>query len=168
MQTSKLFKLSSWSFFSKRAKLHVNFKNLIKLWEIIFGFSGNCLWTRCGNFCQLWREYMWSSNNVLKSSIMIFDLIQRDVFYLNFSSINGNLEYRCCRGDFSNVWIPWTHWLPKGLLKQELFAIHITTFFRVNNFETIKVIKLIFFSKCVKFHVDFKNAMRIPQITFGF
>ena len=41
---------------------------------------------------KVWREYMWSSVNVLPNSRKVSDLTNRDVFQLNVSWINGNLE----------------------------------------------------------------------------
>ena len=86
---SKIFEPSSWSFFSKSAKFHTDLKNAIKISEIGFGFSDNSVWAVSGNFSQVWGEYMWSTVNVLTKSLYILDLIQRDVFQLNFSWIKG-------------------------------------------------------------------------------
>ena len=41
---------------------------------------------------KVWQEYMWSSVNVLPKGRKISDLTNRDVFQLNVSWINGNLE----------------------------------------------------------------------------
>ena len=76
--------------------------------------------------------------------------------WLREMSSNSN-----CLGLIS-VCDPCTRWLPKSALKHELSDIQVTTFFGVNNFGNIWAMKMIgFFSKCVKFYLDFKNSIKI-------
>ena len=89
--TCKIFEPSSWSFFSKCAKFHGNFKNGIKKRDIVFAFSDNFVSTGCWNFCQLWGEYMWSTVNMLTNRLYSLDLIKRDVFQLKLSRVNTKL-----------------------------------------------------------------------------
>ena len=78
-------------FISKYSKFYVDFENVIKLGEHIDGFEDNCVWTCCGTFSQLWREYMWRSVNVLKSSAKILDPTKRHDNQLYLFDINGTL-----------------------------------------------------------------------------
>ena len=89
--SSKVFERSSWSFFSKCSKFHVDFKNAMKIPKVLFGFQDNCVWTGFWNLFQLWGEYMWSTVNVLTKSLYVLDLIQGDVFQLNLSWIKWRL-----------------------------------------------------------------------------
>ena len=143
--TSEVFNLWGWSFFSKFAKLYVDWKNGIKYSENVYSFWDNGVLTCCGNFSQLWREYMWSASNVLPNSPKIADLIKRNAFYLNLSRLNGKLEWKWSRADFSSVWHPWTNWLTKSVLREKLSGIQVTIILGVNNFWSILAMKLIFF-----------------------
>ena len=136
----------------------------MKYSEIMSGFQDNFVWTCWGNFSQIWQEYMWSFVNVLKKCPKISDLTKTHVSQLNLFDINGNLARRCCLLDFSRACYPLTHSLPKGVLKQELSGIEVTTFFGLNNFRNISAMKtMFFFPKCSKFFGYFINAMKYSQ-----
>ena len=66
---------------------------------------------------------MWETVKVLKDSPKISEMTKRDVLQLNLSEINRNLKQKSCRAGFSSAWDPLARWLPKGVLKQELFGI---------------------------------------------
>ena len=70
---------------------------------------------------------------------------------------------KCCCVDLSSVLDPLTGWLPKGVLKQEFYGIQVTTFFGMKTFGNIEVMKVIIFSKCWKFYVEFQNAVKPPE-----
>ena len=72
-----MFKVWSWCVFSKETKYHEDFKNGRKIEEMSFRFSGNCVWSRCGNFSQLWGEYMLSAVNLF--SWFIYTLFNVDL-----------------------------------------------------------------------------------------
>ena len=135
--TSKLFKQWSWTSFSKCAKYYVYFKDTRKLWENVFGFEDNGVWTCCRNLSQLWAEYMWLAVNLLPNNPNISDLTKKDVFQPNLCQINRNAGLKCRRADFVSVWDLWTRWFAKGVLKEELSVIQITTFFRINNLQSV-------------------------------
>ena len=80
---------------------------------------------------------MWSPVNVLPNSPKIPDMTNRDVFQVNMASINGSLGWKCSYGDFSSVYYPWTSWLWKGVQKQQVSGIQVTTFFGLSNFQNI-------------------------------
>ena len=135
--TSEIFKLWSWPFFTKRAKFCVDSKNAIKIWENVLRFWHNSVWTYCGNFSHLWREYMWSAVNVLPNFPKIGDMTKADFFPLNLSKTNGEFGWKFCSSGSSSVWDQWKRLLAKGVLKQELTQIELTTFFNINNFGNI-------------------------------
>ena len=83
----------------------------------------------------------------MKNSSNISVLTNTDIFPINLSEINGKLGRRCCAPGFRSVWDSLTCWIPKGVLKQELSLIQVTTYFGVNNFREDEALKLIFFSK---------------------
>ena len=78
-------------FFSKCSKFYVDFGNRIKLWENIIGFEDICVWTCCGSFSQLWKEYLWWAVNVLISAPRILGPAKRHDTQLNSFDINGTL-----------------------------------------------------------------------------
>ena len=78
--------------FLKCAKVFVDSEIPIKIWENVFSFWHNGISTCWGNFYQLWPQYMSWKVNLLPSSPKISDLTNTNVFQLNLSTINGNLE----------------------------------------------------------------------------
>ena len=44
------------------------------------------------------------------------------------------VEQKCSLAHFCSAWDPFTRLLRKGVLKQDLLCIQVTTFFGVNNF----------------------------------
>ena len=111
---------------------------------------------------------MWWTVNVLTNSLYIFDLIQGDVFQLNLFWINEKLRWKGFRQHLGSVWDPWTLWLPKGVLKQKLFDIQGSIFFRVNNFQNIWDIKLIFFFRICKVWCRFQKCNKTLRNCFWF
>ena len=70
--------------------------------------------------------------------------------------------------DFSSVWDPLTRLLPKGVLKQELSRIQITTFFRINNYKNINVVKVIFVFKMLKLLCRLQKCNKSSRKCFWF
>ena len=136
-ETLEIFRLSSWSFFPKYTKFHVDFQNGLKITEIIFPFWDMCLWCRCGNFCQLWGEYMLSAVNVLtvlRISIWFSGMFSASIYL----GLIKNLEKSTSiHADLGSVSDPWMQSLPKFVLKELLFEIQVRTFFGVNKFGNI-------------------------------
>ena len=80
---------------------------------------------------------MWSPVNLLKHSAKISDMTKREVSILDFSDIHEKVAKKNRRADFSSVLDPLTCWLPKTVLKQQLWCIQEDTFSAVNNFGNI-------------------------------
>ena len=89
--TPKILKVWRWYFFSKTWKFYVHFKNAIKISQNVFGFLNNCVGTCCGNFSELWQEYMRSTVNVLKDGPNISDKTKRHDTQLALFDINGKI-----------------------------------------------------------------------------
>ena len=74
-------------------------------------------------------------------------------------------EKKFFRAGLSTIWDPLTRWLPKGVLKQELSDIQVTTIFAGNNFRNNYAMKLIFFLKMrnilCRFQKQKKNSGKI-------
>ena len=87
-----MFVFWRWSFSSKHSKFYVNFKNAIKLRKNVLGFQDNCGWPSCGNFSQLWQEYLWSAVNMLQNGTKISDPTKRHDTQLNLFDINRKLS----------------------------------------------------------------------------
>ena len=71
---------------------------------------------------------------MLKHGLKNSDLTNTDFFQLNFSDITRKLGKRCCRAGLGSVLDPLIRLLRKGVLKQELSDIQVTTIFGGNNF----------------------------------
>ena len=67
-------------FFFKMEKTLCRFGNAKEIWENIFGFGDNCIWTCSENWTLLRGEFMWSAVNMLPNSPKIPDLTKRDFF----------------------------------------------------------------------------------------
>ena len=132
-----MFRVWSWSFFSKCAIIYADCKNGIKSVGSVSSFWDNGVWICCRNISKLWREYMWSAVNVLPKRPKVSDLNKRNVSLLNFSWLNGKLGWKSCRADFNSVRHPSTGCLSKVVLKQKVLGIQVTTFRGVNNFRDI-------------------------------
>ena len=145
-----MFKLWSWSFFFIMCKILSKFEKFKKILDNVFGLADNDVWTWCQNLSQLWQEYMWLAVNVLPNNPKISDLTKKDVFWLNLFQINWKVWWKCRGVNVVSVWVPWTRWFRRCVVKQELLAIQGTTFFGVNNLESIWAMKLIFFLKMEK------------------
>ena len=76
-------KLWGSSFFSKRSKFQIHFKNREKKRKKLF-FRDNCIWIGVVKFSLWRRRYFSLAANVLKSSPMIWHVNSRDFFQLNF------------------------------------------------------------------------------------
>ena len=156
-------------FYFKCVKFYVDFKKATTIWQNIDGFEDNYTWNCSWNLSQFWREYMWLAVKVLKSIPEISRLTKRDFFQLKLSDINIKVGKSYCLGGLDSVWELLTRWLPKGVVKEELSDIQVTTIFGGNKFQNNWAVKLIFFfSKCVQFYVDFKNAVKICHNGNGF
>ena len=59
-------------------------------------------------------------------------------------------QKKSCRADLSSVSDPSRRLLPKGVLKQELSGIQVTTLFGINNSGNIEGMNVIFFYKMLK------------------
>ena len=105
--------------------------------------------------------------NMLKNALRISDPSKRHDRHLNLFDMNKKLPQKDCRSDFSSVWDRLTRLFQKSVLKQELSHVQVTTFFGINNCEDVKVLQIIFFSKCSKFYLDSKNAKKVPESVFG-
>ena len=119
-------------------------------------------------FLSIWREYMWSEFNVWPKSPKISNVNKTDVFQLNLSWLNRKLGWQFYWASFSSVWHPWRHWLSKGFVKQNLSDIQVSTFLGVNDSQNIKLWSWSFLSKCAKFFVDCKNAIKSWGNCFDF
>ena len=72
------------SFFSKRSKFEMHFKNTAKNSEKVFCFWDNSIWISIVKL-SLWRtRYFWSAANVLRTRSKISPVKKKEIFQLNF------------------------------------------------------------------------------------
>ena len=69
------------------------------------------------------REYLSSVVNVLTNSVKISDQTIADFLVLNLPQIHEKIGQYLGLANFSSHWNPVTHWLPKDVLKQDLFDV---------------------------------------------
>ena len=120
-------------------------------------------------FCLSYERNECYQPSMFQQTVLTFWIWFRDM--LSYSVCLRLMEIedkRWCHADLDSVRDLWTRWPAEGVLKEELFSIELSRFFIVNNFTNIWVIQRIFFYICAKFHEDFKNAIKIWVIAFGF
>ena len=69
---------------------------------------------------------------------------------------------------FQLIWARLPCCFSKDPLKRDFLDIDLTTFFGVRNFGNTSAMRVIFFSKCSKFELDFKNEKKIQKKLFVF
>ena len=120
---------------SKRSKFKLDFKNGAKSWENVFSFSDNCIWI----------------------GIVILSLLRTGYFWLAANLLTRNFWYDA---DFNSAWTLLPCWLSKGPLKQDFSDIYLSTFLDSVISEIQKLWGSTFFSRCVKFNLDFRNTAK--------
>ena len=76
--------------------------------------------------------------------------------------------WRCCSADFSRVWANLQYCFWKYPLKLEFLDIYLTTFLESVTLKIQNIWGSSFYSKCLKFNVNFKNAEKNREIFFCF
>ena len=64
----------------------------MKTWKKVSGFLDKCIWINCGKLSLLCPEYLSKAVNVLTNGAEISDLTERNVFKLNLSKKDKNLD----------------------------------------------------------------------------
>ena len=67
-----------------------------------------------------------------------------------------------------SVWACLPCCFSKGSQKQDFLDIYLTTIFQVRNFGNISAMRVIFFGKCSKFYLHFKNVEKKSEKVFPF
>ena len=121
-----------------------------------FCFWDNCISIGIVKLSLLRTGYFSSAANVLRSSPKIWHVNKRDFFELNFLASHQQL------------WARLPYCFSKDPLKREFLDIYLATF---SESVTSKIQNLwgsSFYSKCLKFNVDFKNAAKNWEKVFCF
>ena len=113
--------------------IDLDFRNGAKNSEKFSCFLDNWIWTGCGKFSPLRREYLSLTANVLTNSFKIWDITKRDIFQLNFPHIDEKIRWKCCHADFNSLSDPLACWLGNGVLKRGFLDIHLNTYLAVCN-----------------------------------
>ena len=137
-----------WSSFQKCSK---KFRKSF----FFFFWLDNCILIGCAKFSLLRREYWSSEINMLTSSSKILSITQKDIQELIFIHIDQKICKRGCCADLGSVWDHFACCFWKGLVKRAFLDTHLTKSFAVSNFGNTWPIRVIFFSKCSKFDLDF-------------
>ena len=147
-------------FFSKSLKFNLDFKNAANYSEKVFCFWDNCIWLGIVKL-SLWRTRWFSSTAIVfTSSPMILHLNNRSFFQLNFLGSDWWIWKRVCDGDFNSAWALLPYCVSKHPLKRDFLDINLNTFSESVTSKIKNIWFSSFFSKCLKFKLDFKNAAK--------
>ena len=133
-----------------------------------FFFSDNCIWIGIVKLSLLRATYFSSAVNVLTRCPKIWHVYQTDFFEHNFVASDQSMWWRCCSADFSRVWANLQYCFWKYPLKLEFLDIYLTTFLESVTLKIQNIWGSSFYSKCLKFNVNFKNAEKNREIFFCF
>ena len=154
--------------FSKCLKFKLDLKNASKNWEKVFSFWDNCIWIDIVKLSLLRTGYFSLAANVLTSSTKIWHVNKRDFFQLNWIGSDKWIWSKCCEavskvpGNLYRAACPRVLWIGT-------FYTFIWLRFRSAEFRKWKVCEgHLFFSKCLKFKLDFKNAAKSWEKVFSF
>ena len=158
MRISEIHQLWGSYFLWKRSKFNIDLKTAETSWEIGFCFWDICIWIGCRKLSVLRREHLPSAVNVLTNNLQNLH-IYRDISSNSVALTVINKYDKCDVVDFSTVfWSSLACCLSKGLVKEDFLEICLTAFFGVRHFRNTSAMKVIFFRKCSKLDLDFKNT----------
>ena len=104
--------------------------------------------------------YLSSAANVLTSSLKIWHVTKRGLLEHNIAASDQWIWERCCDADFNNARARLPYCLSKHPLKGDLLDIYLTTFSESVTSKIQTIWGSSFFWKCLKFHLDFKDAAK--------
>ena len=108
------------------------------------------------------RQPMW------KRSPKIWHVNKRDFLENKFLGSDQRIRQRCCDSDFNSVWARLTYCFSKHPLKLDFLDIYLTTFSKSVTSKIQNLWGSSFYSKCLKFNLDFKNAAKNWEKPFSF
>ena len=130
--------------------------------RIFFCFLDNCMWVCCVKLSKLWRKYLSSAVIMLKNSPKILHIERSSISSISFILINKSNKRAVVQIStvFGTVYhVAYLRSVWNGTLT---FDICLTTFFGISIFVSASAMRFIFFSKCPKFKLDFKNRESKP------
>ena len=152
----------------KYSKFIVVFKNAAKNCAKVFCFSDNYIWIGIVKLSLLRTGYISSIGNVLTTSAKIWHVKKGDFFQLTWLGSDQFIWWRCCDEDFNSGSARLQCCLSKGPHKRDFLDIYVTTFSEVSNFGNTKSLRFIFFTKYLKFILDFENVAKKWENFFCF
>ena len=166
--TSKKQNLWGSSFHSKCLKYNLSFKDAAKYCEKKKIFWDNCIWIDILKLSPLRTGCFSSVANVLTQAVPRFGMSIRETFSNTLSFPVTDEHDQSCDADFNSAWARLPYCSLKHLLKRDFLEIYLTKF---SESVTSKIVNLwgsYFYSKCLKFSLDFKNATKKPRKIFLF
>ena len=146
-------------FFSKCLKFNVDFKNAEKNREKVFCFWDNCFWIVIVILSLLRTGYFSSAANMFTSSTKILTQFTWQ-WSMKMIKMVWCIFQQCLRTS--------AMLLLEGSSEAGLFRHLSNLVFGVRHVRNIKARRVIFFSKYLKFNLDFKNAARNSEKGFCF
>ena len=157
--SNHVFQKKKWNKWSNKA-------NVAKNSGRGFCFLDNCIWIDCGKFSQLRIEYLLSIVNILINIPYLPNITVGCIFQLYFHETDEKILWKGCRIDCSSVWDPLACWLLNNVLKRGFQDIFLLTSFTIHNFGNTLALRFLFFLKCWKIEVDFRNGVKNSEIQF--
>ena len=98
--------------------------------------------------------------NVVRNIPKIQSNTDGDLFQVRFSQSDEKMWWKCCHGNFTNIWNPLTCWLWKGVLKRYFLESGINKSFTVCNFRNRVAMTIIFFLRMNKIWCRFQKSKK--------
>ena len=157
---SEIQNLWGSSFNFKYLKFNVDFKNGAKNWEKVFFLLDNSIWIGIVKLSPLRTGYVSSTGDVLTTSPKIWHGKNRAFFQLNCLGSDQWIWWTCCDADFDSGSARLPCFFSKGPLKREILYIYMITFSESVIPEIQNLWGSSFLSKCSKFDLYLKNAVK--------
>ena len=154
------------SFCSKCLKFNLDFENVAKIWEKDFSFWYNWNWIGILKW-SIWRtRYFSSAADVLTRSPKIWHVNKRDFFEFSWLGSDQWIWYSWFDEDLNSACARLPCCLSKCSLKWDFLGIYLTTFSQSVICAMQNLWGSSFYSKCLKFNLDFKNVAKIWEKVF--
>ena len=152
------------SFVSQCLKCNLDFKNASKNWQN--SFWDNFIWISIVKLPLLRTGHFSSTANELTSSPKIWHVNKRNFFQLNWRGSDQWIWYWWFDEDLNSACARLPCCLSIFSLKWDFLGIYLTTFSQ----SVIRAMQNLwgssFYSKCLKFNLDFKNVAKIWEKVF--
>ena len=147
-------------FSPKYLKFNIDFKSLAENWEKVFCCWHNWMWIGIVKLSLIRTGYFSLAANVLTSTTKILHVNKRDFVQHNFPGSDQLIWWRCCDEDLKTSWKHLPCCFSKGPLNWDFLDVYLTTFSESVISKIQNLWGSSFFSNCLNFYLDLKNAAK--------